>query len=148
MAGLLIGEIAERTGLALSAIRYYEAKGLVRPGRNAAGQRVFARSDLRRLSFVMIAQRLGFTLKETQTALASLPNQRTPTKSDWSALSKDFQLLLDERIAGLAALRDKLDHCMGCGCLSLDVCELHNPNDRAFGEGPGPQFLSPSSDHI
>ena len=142
MTALLIGQVAERTGLAVSAIRYYEEMGLVRPGRSTTGQRVFARGDIRRLSFVMIAQRLGFTLKETEAALASLPNERTPTKADWTRLSKRFRVQLDKRIEGLAALRDRLDGCIGCGCLSLSVCALHNPDDKAREEGTGPRFLT------
>lgn len=142
MAGLFIGDVARRTGLAVSAIRFYEEQGLVRPDRNASGQRVFARSDLRRLSFVLIAQKLGFTLKDIEQALSSLPNQRTPTRSDWAELSRSFRAALDERITGLESLRDRLDQCIGCGCLSLEICDLHNPNDVAAKDGVGPRFLS------
>lgn len=139
--GLSIGYVAERTGLAVSAIRYYEDQGLVRPDRNAGGQRAFERSDVRRLSFVMIAQNLGFSIAEIRAALARLPQGRTPTKSDWSRISNDFGQKLDERIAQMQALREKLDGCIGCGCLSLDTCKLYNPDDRAAKLGKGPRYV-------
>ncbi len=139
--GFSIGEIAERTGLAVSAIRFYEEKGLVRPERNAAGQRRFARADIRRLSFVMISQRLGFALADIAALLASLPDDRPPTRADWARISRRFRADIDARIAALAALRDRLDGCIGCGCLSLETCALYNPADRARHHGPGPRYL-------
>ena len=139
--GLSIGRISERTGLAVSAIRYYEEEGLVAPGRSAGGQRIFERSDIRRLSFVMIAQRLGFILGEIKEALASLPNGRTLTVKDWNRLSQAFAAKIDARIAGLTELRENLDGCIGCGCLSLKTCALWNPTDVAHSLGEGPRYL-------
>ena len=139
--GLSIGYLAERTGLAVSAIRYYEAQGLLEPWRNAGGQRRFHRADIRRLSFVMIAQNLGFTLPEIREQLNSLPGGRTPTKEDWSRLSEGFRAHLDARIATLQKLRDNLDGCIGCGCLSLPSCALYNAKDRAAQKGQGPRYL-------
>ena len=133
--------LAERTGLAVSAIRYYESQGLVTPWRNAGGQRRFQRADIRRLSFVMIAQQLGFSLTEIRALLAGLPGRRTPTAADWAALSAGFRDRLDARIATLQALRDNLDGCIGCGCLSLEKCRLYNPGDRAHAGGAGPRYL-------
>jgi MerR family redox-sensitive transcriptional activator SoxR len=138
---LTIGDVAARTGLAVSAIRYYEEMGLVHPGRNAAGQRRFARADIRRLSFVMIAQEFGFTLPRIRAELARLPQDRAPNKKDWTRISQRFRAELDGRIAAMEALRDKLDGCIGCGCLSLDACRLYNPEDRARRHGPGPRYL-------
>ena len=136
-----IGTLARRTGLAVSAIRYYETLGLVRPGRNAGGQRRFRRSDIRRLSFVAIAQRLGFPLARIAELLAGLPDGRTPTQRDWARMSQMFRTDLDARIAELERLRDQLDGCIGCGCLSLKRCALYNPGDRARAKGPGPRYL-------
>ena len=138
---LSIGTIADRTGLAVSAVRYYEDEGLVHPGRNAGGQRRFERADIRRLSFVVIAQQLGFSISEIRQALASLPQNRTPTKSDWTRLSAGFKAALDQRISRLEKLRETLDGCIGCGCLSLDACKLYNPTDRAAQKGAGPRYL-------
>lgn len=138
---LTIGDMARRTGLAVSAIRYYEDMGLVHPGRNAGGQRRYARSDIRRLSFVMIAQEFGFTLPQIRAELDRLPQGRAPTKSDWARISTAFRRELDAKIAGLETLRDKLDGCIGCGCLSLNACRLYNPEDRARRSGPGPRYL-------
>ena len=139
--GLSIGFVAERTGLAVSAVRYYEEQGLVTPSRNAGGQRSFERSDIRRLSFVRIAQGLGFSISEIREALKSLPDNRTPTKADWSRISNEFGSILDARIAQMQSLREKLDGCIGCGCLSLDRCKLYNPEDRAARLGQGPRYL-------
>ena len=141
MPHLPIGEVARRTGLAVSAIRFYEDRGLVRPTRTAAGHRVFARADIRRLSFAMIAQRLGFSIAEIRAALAGLPEGRTPTKADWTRLSLRFRDALDARIDGLTDLRDRLDGCIGCGYLSLEVCALHNAGDAAGSRGEGPRYL-------
>lgn len=139
--GLSIGALAARTGLAVSAIRYYEAQGLIKPWRNAGGQRRFERADLRRLSFVMIAQQFGFTLPQIKTELDRLPGSRTPTKADWAMISEGFRAVLDQRIQTLTRLRDNLDGCIGCGCLSLEACALYNPTDRAAKKGQGPRYL-------
>ena len=139
--GLSIGALATRTGLAVSAIRYYEAQGLIKPWRNAGGQRRFQRADLRRLSFVMIAQQFGFTLPQIKDQLDQLPGGRTPTKDDWARISAGFRTVLDARIATLTKLRDNLDGCIGCGCLSLEACALYNPVDRAAKLGQGPRYL-------
>ncbi|RBI82858.1 redox-sensitive transcriptional activator SoxR [Rhodosalinus halophilus] len=141
--GLTIGEVAARTGLAPSAIRHYEALGLVHPLRNAGNQRRYDRADIRRLSFVMAAQRLGFPLADIRAALADLPDGRPPTKADWGRIATRFRRDIDARIAALELLRDRLDGCIGCGCLSLETCALHNPADRAGAEGPGPRYLDP-----
>ena len=139
--GYSIGDLARRTGLSVSAIRFYEARGLVRPYRNKGGQRRFEPSDIRRLSFVLIAQKLGLTLEEISAALASLPEERTPTKKDWERLSKAMRSTLDERIAMMTRLRDRLDGCIGCGCLSLKNCAIYNPSDEAGARGAGPRFV-------
>jgi MerR family redox-sensitive transcriptional activator SoxR len=138
---LPIGHIARRTGLAVSAIRYYEDQGLIRSVRSAGGQRRFARAEIRRLSFIRIAQGFGFTLPQIRDQLASLPQGRTPTATDWTAISHRFRATLDEKIAALIKLRDDLDGCIGCGCLSLDRCRLYNPEDRAAERGSGPRYL-------
>ncbi len=139
--GLAIGEIAQRTGLAVSAIRYYESLGLIAPMRNSGGHRRYDRSDIRKLSFVLIAQSLGFPLQRIRAALADLPEGRPPSRADWSRLSRSFRADIDARIATLSALRDKLDGCIGCGCLSLDRCALYNAEDRAAAQGAGPRYL-------
>ena len=139
--GLSIGDIAARTGLAVSAIRYYEAQGLIATWRNAAGRRRFQRADIRRLSFVMIAQQFGFTLPQIRVELDRLPKHRAPTKVDWSRISAEFRSGLDARITRLKKLRYTLDGCIGCGCLSLDACALYNADDRAAQRGTGPRYL-------
>ncbi|MCT4558893.1 MAG: redox-sensitive transcriptional activator SoxR [Pelagimonas sp.] len=139
--GLTISEISERTGLAGSAIRHYESEGLVFPARTAGGQRRYSRADIRRLSFVLIAQQLGFSLSDIREAMAHLPKHRAPAKSDWTSISKRFGRALDLRIAQMQNLRDKLDGCIGCGCLSLESCALYNPDDRAKLAGVGPRFV-------
>jgi MerR family redox-sensitive transcriptional activator SoxR len=139
--GLAIGEIARRTGLAVSAIRYYEDEGLIAPFRNSGGHRRYDRSDIRKLSFILIAQQLGFPLKRIREALAALPEGRPPSKADWTRLSHEFRADIDARIATLAGLREKLDGCIGCGCLSLDRCALYNADDRAAARGRGPRYL-------
>lgn len=136
-----IGDIAGRTSLAVSAIRFYEAEGLIAAGRNAGGQRVFVASDIRRLSFIMISQNLGFSLREIKAALARLPDGRTPTKRDWQRLSRQFSRDINARITALEQLRDTLTGCMGCGCLSLGKCGLYNPADGAQKLGTGPRYL-------
>ncbi len=141
-----IGEIADRTGLTVSAIRYYEDEGLVKPERNAGGQRRFLRADIRRLSFVMAAQRFGFTIAEIREQLKTLPDNRTPTKKDWSKISRSFRGKLDARIEALTKLRDNLDTCIGCGCLSLQRCKLVNPDDDAGKDGSGPRYVLAKND--
>ena len=136
-----IGYLARRTGLAVSAIRYYEERGLIAPERNAGGQRRFKRSDIRRLSFVNITQKFGFTLERIAQLLSTLPDNRTPNARDWARMSRQFHNELTTRIHELETLRDKLDGCIGCGCLSLDKCALYNPDDTARGHGPGPRYL-------
>lgn len=140
-AGLSIGALAERTGLAVSAIRYYEAQGLIEPWRNAGGQRRFPRADIRRLSFIRIAQQFGFTLPEIGSLLEELPGGRTPTPKDWGRIGERFRDRLDQRIDTLVKLRDNLDGCIGCGCLSMPKCALYNPGDKAKRKGSGPRYL-------
>jgi len=141
MALLSIGELAARTGLSVPAIRHYEAMGLIAPLRNAGGHRRYARADIRRLSFVRIAQGLGFPLARLAEVLAALPQGRPPGREDWARIGAGFRAEIDERIARLEALRDKLDGCIGCGCLSLDKCALWNPGDVAARHGAGPRWL-------
>jgi MerR family redox-sensitive transcriptional activator SoxR len=136
-----IGEMARRTGLSVSAIRFYEDKRLIEPVRTGGNQRRFLRSDIRRLSFILIAQRLGLTLGEIETELGKLPQGRTPTTRDWEAISHAIRARLDERIAELTRTRDRLDGCIGCGCLSLSHCAIWNPQDQLGEEGPGPRKL-------
>ena len=138
---LSIGEVAERTGISVSAIRFYETKGLVSPSRNSGGQRRFPRSDIRRLSFILIAQQLGLSIADIQESLAALPDKRTPTEKDWSRMSRSIKVKLDDQIASLERMRDTLDGCIGCGCLSLKNCALYNPNDRISEKGAGPRIL-------
>jgi MerR family redox-sensitive transcriptional activator SoxR len=138
---LTIGELARRTGLSVSAIRFWEEKGLVEALRTRGGQRRFLRSDIRRLSFALIAQQLGFSLEAIGRELAVLPQGRTPTAADWAKISRGFRRQLDERIAAMERMRDRLDNCIGCGCLSLRKCALYNPGDRLAAEGPGPRYL-------
>ncbi len=138
---LTIGELAGRTGLSVSAVRFYEAKGLVRAVRTAGNQRRFLRSDIRRLSFALIAQQLGLNLAEISEALAGLPADRAPSRQDWAKISDRIKGALDARIAMLERTRELLGACIGCGCLSLDRCALYNPGDRAARAGAGPRFL-------
>ncbi|QDX25553.1 redox-sensitive transcriptional activator SoxR [Sphingomonas suaedae] len=138
---LSIGDLAARTGLSVSAIRFYERRGLVEPIRTSGNQRRFLRSDIRRLSFVLIAQKLGLTVQEIAAELAHLPQGRTPTLADWTRISRHFRAEIDRRIALLERTREKLDGCIGCGCLSLKKCGLYNPDDRAAAEGAGPRYL-------
>ncbi len=138
---LSIGEVAARTGVSVSALRFYEAEGMVSPSRSAGGQRRFPRDALRRIAFVRVAQRVGLTLDEIRAALATLPEQRTPTAADWARLSRAWKSNLDERIRMLEGLRDDLSSCIGCGCLSLQACRLYNPEDRARALGQGPRYL-------
>ena len=138
---LTIGELAARAGMATSALRYYEQRGLLPSVRSSGGHRLYARSALRRVAFVRAAQAVGLTLEEIQAALAGLPSARTPTAADWAKLSRQWQPLLDARIAALTRLRDKLASCIGCGCLSLKRCRLYNPEDAAAARGTGPRYL-------
>ena len=136
-----IGTLAKRTGLAVSAIRFYEAKGLIQSKRTSGNQRRFLRSDIRRLSFILIAQRLGLGLAEIEEALATLPQGRTPTLSDWQKISRGLRKQIDAKIQLLTRTRTKLEECIGCGCLSLQRCQLYNRDDRAGVAGPGPRFV-------
>lgn len=144
--GLTIGDLADRTGLAVSAIRFYETHGIVHPVRNAGGHRRYGRHDLRRLSFAMAAQRLGFALGHIADLLADLPDHKAPTKRDWTRISNGFRQDIDARIAALEDMRAKLDGCIGCGCLSLKSCKLYNPDDIKAGEGTGPRNLMIATD--
>lgn len=141
MTELTIGELAERSGIATSAIRYYEDRGLVRSRRTPGNQRRYERAMLRRLAFIRTAQRVGLSLEEIEAALATLPSNRTPTKADWTRLSRGWRPRLDAQIAQLERLRDTLDQCIGCGCLSLQRCNLSNPGDVVAARGPGPVLL-------
>jgi MerR family redox-sensitive transcriptional activator SoxR len=138
---LTVGEIARRSGYAESAIRYYEKLGLLTACRTAGGQRRFERSTLRRLAFIRAARNVGLSLDEAAAALATLPDGRTPTRSDWSRLSRGWRKRLNDQIAALIALRDGLDSCIGCGCLSLQRCAISNPADTARTGGPGAAYL-------
>ena len=141
MEWLPIGQVADRTGVAVSALRYYEQEGLIRSERSRGGQRRFPRDVLRRVAFVKIAQQVGLSLEAIRTALAGLPDDRTPTRADWTRLSASWRPLLDQRIATLERLRDDLDSCIGCGCLSLRACALYNPGDAAASLGEGARYL-------
>jgi MerR family redox-sensitive transcriptional activator SoxR len=138
---LPIGVVAKRTGVATSALRYYEREGLVRSVRSPGGARRYPREVLRRVAFIRVAQRIGLSLEEIKEALASLPAERTPNKADWERLSKSWRPRLDEQIAVLERLRDELTSCIGCGCLSLRACSLYNQGDAAATLGSGPRYL-------
>jgi len=138
---LTIGALSERTGVAPSALRYYEAEGLISATRTSGGQRRFARETLRRVSFIRVAQQVGLTLDEIRSALQSLPDNRTPTKQDWERLSTAWRPRIDHQIAMLERLRDRLTGCIGCGCLSLKICRLVNPGDELAERGPGPHHI-------
>ncbi|MDP5084821.1 MAG: redox-sensitive transcriptional activator SoxR [Yoonia sp.] len=140
--GLTIGDLAARTGLAVSAIRFYETHDIVKPLRNQGGHRRYGRSDIRRLSFVIAAQKLGFALSDIAPHLRNLPDHKAPTKADWTRISTSFRKDIDQRIMALEDLRDKLDGCIGCGCLSLKSCALYNPADIKGQDGSGPRNLS------
>jgi MerR family transcriptional regulator, redox-sensitive transcriptional activator SoxR len=141
---LTVGEVARRSGFAASAIRFYDKEGLITATRTSGGQRRFERNMLRRLAFVRAARNVGLTLDEIAAALDTLPEGRTPTRADWARLSKEWRARLDDQIAGLMALRDSLDSCIGCGCLSLKRCAISNPSDSAAGAGPGAVYLPKS----
>jgi MerR family redox-sensitive transcriptional activator SoxR len=138
---LTIGELSTRSGVAASALRYYETMGLISSVRTSGNQRRYVRAQLRRVAFIRIAQRVGVSLGEIAEALAGLPDSRTPTKADWAHLSASWQARLNDRIAVLVRLRDKLSSCIGCGCLSLQRCRISNPDDELAAEGSGPRFL-------
>lgn len=135
---LTIGELAARSGVAASALRYYERLGLIRAGRTTGNQRRYERAELRRVAFIRIAQKVGISLDEIQAALESLPAGRTPTRADWARLSARWRTRLDEQIAILDQLRDRLSNCIGCGCLSLEACAISNAGDQLAAAGPGP----------
>lgn len=143
-----IGELARRSGIAASALRFYEDQKLLVSQRNAAGRRQFARSDLRRVAFIRAAQAVGLSLEQILAALSSLPDGRTPTQKDWSRLSVTWCPLLDQRIADLTLLRDQLSSCIGCGCLSLKTCALYNPGDVAARRGTGARYLLGDRPHM
>lgn len=138
---LSIGEVASRSGIAPSALRFYQAEGLISGERTSGGQRRFHRDMLRRIAFIRVAQRVGLTLEEIRDALATLPSSRTPNRADWAKLSRAWRPRLDEQIAVLGRLRDDLTSCIGCGCLSFRTCALYNPADAAAELGPGPRYL-------
>ena len=142
---LTIGQLAERSGVAASALRFYEARNLITATRTTGNQRRYERSMLRRIAFVRSAQRVGLTLDEISEALATLPGGRTPTKADWTRLSRAWRPRLNAQIARLERLRDRLDSCIGCGCLSLARCQLSNTGDRMSAYGPGAVFLEPTA---
>ena len=138
---LTVGQIAERSGVAVSTIHFYESKGLIHSERSGGNQRRFARSELRRVAIVKVAQKAGISLAEIRKALDTLPQARTVTAADWARLSKRWKASLDDRIARLEALRDQLGDCIGCGCLSISACPLCNPGDELAAEGSGPRLL-------
>ncbi len=138
---ITIGRLAERTGVAVSAIRFYEQKGLLRSLRTGGNQRRFLRSDIRRVSFILIAQRLGLALAEIEEQLACLPQGRAPTLTDWQQISRRMRFEIDQRINLLTRTRNQLDQCIGCGCLSLQKCQLYNKDDRQGAAGPGPRAV-------
>lgn len=141
---LTVGELATRSGVAVSAIHFYEARGLITSWRNSANQRRYPREALRRVSLVKVAQRLGLPLASIKAALDALPKGRTPTDQDWRKLAARWHTELDERIEKLTRLRDQLTGCIGCGCLSMKQCPLRNPGDELAAQGPGPQLIEPT----
>ena len=145
-AEITIGELSKRTGVATSALRYYESEGLIAATRTQSGQRRYPREVIRRVSFVRVAQQVGLSLEEVRQALTSLPGNRTPNERDWGRLSRSWRPRIDERIAMLERLRDRLDGCIGCGCLSLRYCKILNPDDELAARGPGPRYVL--EDHL
>ncbi|MEJ7892994.1 MAG: redox-sensitive transcriptional activator SoxR [Solirubrobacteraceae bacterium] len=137
---LTIGQLAERSGVAASALRYYEDRGLIASERSGAGHRRYPRAIIRRVAFIVFAQRVGLSLEEIGAELRKLPSQRAPKREEWAKLSATWTSRIDDRIAELGRLRDSLDGCIGCGCLSLDTCPLANADDRAGRAGPGPRY--------
>jgi MerR family redox-sensitive transcriptional activator SoxR len=138
---LTVGELARRSGVAVSALHFYESKGLIHSVRSSGGQRRYGRDVLRRVAVIKVAQRIGISLASISAALASLPDERTPTAEDWARMSRLWRAELDARIIQLTRLRDELDGCIGCGCLSMKVCKLRNPLDELSDQGSGPQLL-------
>jgi len=136
-----VGEVARRSGVAVSTLHFYESKGLISSERSLGNQRRYARAVLRRVSFIRVAQRVGISLAEIAAALSALPAAQAPTRQDWARLSAAWRADLDERMAQLKKLRETLDDCIGCGCLSIDRCRLRNPHDRCADEGAGPRRL-------
>lgn len=143
---LSVGELAARSGIAVSAVHFYERKGLIAGWRTGGNQRRYDRAALRRIAIVKVAQQLGIPLAEIKKRLDALPADRTPAKADWARLAALWRADLDRRIAQLMKLRDNLDGCIGCGCLSVEACPLRNPADAAAAEGPGPRYLAPADD--
>jgi len=141
---LAVGEVATRSGVAVSAIHFYESRGLIKSWRTPGNQRRYPRLVLRRVAVIKVAQRVGISLSAIRAALNSLPKGRTPTEKDWAALSARWRADLDDRILRLTKLRNELTNCIGCGCLYLDSCPLYNPGDRLSKEGPGPRLLDPA----
>jgi MerR family redox-sensitive transcriptional activator SoxR len=138
---LSIGDVSDRTGVSTSALRFYEDEGLIHSTRSAGGQRRYTRDVIRRVSFIRVAQQVGLSLDEVRAALHALPDRRTPTEKDWHRLSASWRPRLDAQIALLERLRDRLDGCIGCGCLSLRFCQMLNPGDQAGAGGAGPRYL-------
>ncbi len=136
-----IGNVAKRTGCAVSAIRFYADEQLLPVQRGNGGQRLFPRSAIRRVSFILISQQLGYSLQQIKAALGALPDERTPNKADWDKLARRFSGDIDHKIAALQELKDKLSGCIGCGCLSLNSCRLYNAEDRIKHRGAGPRYL-------
>jgi len=144
-AQVTIGQLSSRSGVATSALRYYEGLGLIESVRTTGNQRRYTQATLRRVAFVRSAQRVGLTLDEVGEALATLPAGRTPTRADWTRLSRSWRPRIEAQIERLERLREKLDSCIGCGCLSLRTCALNNPGDQAAPRGPGAVFLEPGA---
>lgn len=144
-AHLTIGQLSDRSGVSTSALRYYESQALISSERTVGNQRRYRQATLRRVAFIRSAQRVGLTLEEISEALETLPEGRTPTKADWSRLSRSWRPRIEAQIERLERLRDKLDGCIGCGCLSLRTCALNNPDDEVAPRGPGAVFLQPNS---
>jgi len=140
-AVLTIGELGQRTGVATSALRFYEDAGLIHSERNAAGHRRYPREVLRRVSFIRVAQQIGLSLGEIRDVMSSLPDNRTPDRKDWQRVASTWESRLDEQIALIERLKERLTGCIGCGCLSLQVCPLYNRDDHLADEGPGPRIL-------
>lgn len=138
---ITIGQLSQRTGVAVSALRFYEDKGLLDPVRTSGNQRRFLRGDIRRVSFILIAQKLGLGLAEIESHLAQLPHGRNPTLSDWQKISRAMRAQIDEKIMLLNRTRNQLDQCIGCGCLSLEKCRLYNKDDKLGLKGPGPRAV-------
>lgn len=144
-ANLSVGKVAKRCGIKVSSLHFYESLGLIKSLRNQGNQRRYKRDVLRRISVIKAAQKIGVTLEEIKSAFANLPDERTPTKADWQKLSRSWQQGLNQKIAYLEKLRDSLDGCIGCGCLSMKKCPIYNPEDRLGSENSGAVLLAPST---